>query len=40
MVLTDQLKSLDWRVGKTTRKGTVSAEELADVRAKILTLIG
>jgi mRNA interferase MazF len=40
MVLTDQVKSLDWRVRKATRKGKVSAEELADVRAKILALIG
>lgn len=40
VVLADQVKSLDWRVRKTTRKGTVSAEELADVRAKILALIG
>ena len=39
-VLADQVKSLDWRSRKATRKGTVSAEELADVRAKILTLIG
>jgi hypothetical protein len=33
-------KSLDWRVRKAKRKGIVSAEELADVRAKILALIG
>lgn len=38
--LADQVKSLDWRVRKATRKGAVSAEELADVRAKILALIG
>ena len=40
VVLADQVKSLDWRSRKAKRKGTVSAEELADVRAKILTLIG
>jgi mRNA interferase MazF len=40
VVLADQVKSLDWRARKATRKGGVSAEELADVRAKILALIG
>jgi mRNA interferase MazF len=40
VVLADQVKSLDWRVRKATRKGVVSREELADVRAKILALIG
>ena len=40
VVLADQVKSLDWRVRKAKRKGTVSAEELAEVRAKILALIG
>ena len=40
VVLADQVKSLDWRVRKAVRKGTVSAEELADVRAKIVALIG
>jgi mRNA interferase MazF len=39
-VLADQVKNLDWRSRKATRKGTVSAEELAEVRAKILALIG
>jgi mRNA interferase MazF len=40
VVLADQVKSLDWRVRKATRKAVVTAEELADVRAKILALIG
>ena len=40
VVLADQLKSLDWRVRKAARKGAVSREELADVRAKIMALIG
>ncbi len=40
VVLADQVKSLDWRSRKVTKKGAVAAEELADVRAKILALIG
>jgi mRNA interferase MazF len=39
-VLADQVKSLDWRSRRAARKGTVSAEELAEVRGKILALIG
>ena len=39
-VLSDQVKSLDWRNRNATRKGTVSRTELAEVRAKILALIG
>lgn len=39
-VLADQLKSLDWRSRKATRKARVSVDELADVRAKLLALIG
>jgi mRNA interferase MazF len=34
VVLADQVKSLEWRSRKATRKGTVSAEELAEVRAR------
>ena len=40
VVLADQIKSVDWRVRKATRKGAASADELADVRAKIFALIG
>ena len=40
VVLADQFKSLDWRARNATLKGAVSPEELADVRAKILALIG
>src|SRR5512139_724184 len=40
VVLADQVKSLDWRARKATRKGAVSADELAEVRAKIVALIG
>jgi len=39
-VLADQIKSLDWRRRRAKRKGSVSAAELADVRAKIRALIG
>jgi len=39
-VLADQVKSLDWRQRRASRKGTASAAELADVRAKIRALIG
>jgi mRNA interferase MazF len=40
VVLADQVKSLDWRMRKAKRKGAVSTEELAEVRAKIQSLIG
>ncbi|CNF38397.1 endoribonuclease MazF [Yersinia kristensenii] len=39
-VLSDQIKSLDWRKRKAVRKGHVSALELAEVRAKSKALIG
>jgi mRNA interferase MazF len=39
-VLADQVKSLDWRKRRAKRKGMISAVELAEVRAKIRTLIG
>jgi mRNA interferase MazF len=38
--LADQIKSLDWRSRNARRKGVVSAEVLADVRAKLFALIG
>jgi mRNA interferase MazF len=40
VVLSDQVKSVGWRVRKARRKGRVSAEELAEVRARIYALIG
>ena len=40
VVLSDQVKSLDWRKRRAKRKGTISASELAEVRAKIRALIG
>jgi mRNA interferase MazF len=39
-VLSDQVKNLDWRARKATPKGKVSADELAEVRAKIYVLLG
>ncbi len=40
VVLADQVKSQDWRARKAARKGRVSAVELAEVRAKLVALIG
>lgn len=39
-VLADQVKSLDWRIRKATKRGVVTSDELTDVRAKIVALIG
>ncbi|WP_371999574.1 endoribonuclease MazF (plasmid) [Tistrella mobilis] len=38
-ILADQIKKLDWRARKAVRKSRVSAEALADVRAKIRALL-
>lgn len=38
--LADQVKSLDWVVRKAKYKGKISAAELAEVRAKVLALVG
>ena len=38
-VLSDQVKSLDWKVRRAKKKGAVPAEVLADVRAKIKALL-
>ena len=38
-VLSDQVKSLDWRARKATCKGKVSADELDEVRGKISALL-
>ncbi|MBV8904603.1 MAG: endoribonuclease MazF [Acidobacteriia bacterium] len=40
VVLADQVKSLDWRSREAKRKGRVPADVLAEVRAKLHTLIG
>ena len=39
VVLSDQVKSLDWRVRKAKKKGSVSEYVLQDVRAKIKALL-
>ncbi len=39
-VLADQVKSLDWRARGAVRKGAVSASVLAEVHAKIRSLLG
>lgn len=38
-VLSDQVKSLDWKVRRARRKGQVSESEMAEVRAKIKALL-
>ena len=38
-VLSDQIKSLDWRKRNAVKKGTVSQLELDEVRAKVKALI-
>ena len=38
--LADRVKSLDWVARKARRKGKVSRAELAEVRAKMIALIG
>ena len=40
VILSDQVKSLDWRVRKAERKGKASAAALAEVRAKLRAVIG
>jgi mRNA interferase MazF len=40
VVLSDQVKSLDWGVRRATRKGKVSDKELRQVRGKLRALIG
>ena len=39
VILADQLKSIDWRARQAAKKGRVSAEILADVQAKIRSLL-
>lgn len=38
-VLADQVKSVDWRARRASRKGTVAPEVLAEVQAKIRLLL-
>ena len=40
VVLADQVKSMDWRARKASKKGRAKETELAEVRAKLLALIG
>jgi mRNA interferase MazF len=40
VVLADQIKSVDWRARKAKHRGRVSAAELADVRARVIALVG
>jgi len=40
VVLADQVKSLDWKSRKAKHKGTISPDELAEVRRKTIALIG
>lgn len=40
VILSDQVKSLDWRARRAKHKGSVVAETLAEVRGKIRALIG
>lgn len=39
VVLSDQVKSLDWKIRKAKKKGTVTAEVMLHVRAKIKALL-
>ena len=39
-VLADQVKSVDWRAQRAKLKGRISAAELAEVRAKVMALVG
>jgi mRNA interferase MazF len=40
VILADQVKSLDWRARKATKKGSVNIAVLREVQAKIKSLIG
>ena len=39
-VLSDQVKSFDWRARRATRQGRITDQELRQVRAKLRALIG
>ena len=40
VALADQVKSLDWRIRRAERRGKANPAELAEIRAKIVALIG
>lgn len=39
VALADQVRSLDWRQRRAKKKGAVSADELAEIRAKLRALL-
>jgi mRNA interferase MazF len=39
VVLSDQVKSLDWRIRRATKKGSVSEAVMLEVRARIKALL-
>ena len=40
VVISDQVKSLDWKVRRVEKKGRITAAVLSDVFAKLQTLLG
>lgn len=40
VVLADQVTCIDWRARKVEKKGKITPDELADIRAKAKALIG
>lgn len=40
VVLSDQVKSLDWRVRKAECKGKIAESELVEIRKKVAVLLG
>jgi mRNA interferase MazF len=40
VALADQVKSFDWRSRRAVRKAHATAAEMAEIRAKLRTLIG
>jgi mRNA interferase MazF len=38
-VLSDQVKSLDWKIRRAKKKGSVSADVMLHVRAKVKALL-
>jgi len=40
VALADQVKSLDWRVRRATRKARATPAEMAEIRSKLRAVIG
>lgn len=40
VALADQIKSIEWRAREVSKKGTVTEQELQQIKAKIKALIG